>query len=138
MTIVFDMSAAIQLDERRGEASSGKFPPQVRAGNSNSGGGGMDDILRRLGIMESAVFDVREQVSGIAATIPHLATKTDVSKISEVVSGIAATIPHLATKADVNAMQGNISTLEVRLIRWMIATAIASTGLILTITKFVH
>jgi hypothetical protein len=91
----------------------------------------MDDILRRLGIVESAVFEVRERVSGIAAVIPHLATKTDVSKISEVVNGIAATIPHLATKADVNAI-------EVRLLKWMVATVIACSGLIFTITKFVH
>ncbi len=138
LTIVFAMSAAIQLNECRGEASSGKFPSQVRAGDSNSDGGGMDDILRRLGIVESAVFEVRERVSGIAAVIPHLATKTDVSKISEVVNGIAATIPHLATKADVTAVQGNISALEVRLLKWMVATVIACSGLIFTITKFVH
>jgi hypothetical protein len=145
MTIVSAMGAAIKLNECYDEHSGEKLPPRVRAGNSNRGGGSVDEILKRLGTVESAVSDIREQVSGIAAIIPHLATKTDVSKISEVVSGIAATIPHLATKADLNAvrgeisaMLGNISALEVRLLKWMVPTVIASAGLIFTITKFVH
>jgi hypothetical protein len=70
------MSAAIQLNECRGEASSGKFPSQVRAANSNGGGGDMDDVLKRLGAVESSVLEMRQQVSGIAATIPSLATKS--------------------------------------------------------------
>ena len=131
MTKVFNMSAAIQLTERRDEASSGNFPSQVLAANSNSGGGGMDDILRRLGTVESAVFEVREQVNGIAATIPHLATKADLSEIREEVSGIAAVIPHLATKADVRAVETSI-------IKWLVPTAIAIAGLAFSIAKFVH
>ena len=131
MTKVFNMSAAIKLNECRGEASSGKFPSQVLAANSNSGGGGMDDILRRLGTVESAVFEVREQVNGIAATIPHLATKADLSEIREEVSGIAAVIPHLATKADVRAVETSI-------IKWLVPTAIAIAGLAFSIAKFVH
>jgi hypothetical protein len=131
MTKVFNMSAAIKLNECRGEASSGKFPSQVLAANSNSGGGGMDDILRRLGTVESAVFEVREQVNGIAATIPHLATRADLSEIREEVSGIAAVIPHLATKADVRAVETSI-------IKWLVPTAIAIAGLAFSIAKFVH
>ena len=91
----------------------------------------MDDILRRLGTVESAVFEVREQVSGIAATIPHLATKADLSEIREQVSGIAAAIPHLATKADVRAVETSI-------IKWLVPTAIAIAGLAFSIAKFVH
>jgi len=60
MTKVFNMSAAIKLDECYDETS---------------GGGNVDDILDRLGRVESTVSEIREQVSGIAATIPHLATK---------------------------------------------------------------
>jgi hypothetical protein len=131
MTKVFNMSAAIKLNECRGKASSGKFPSQVLAAKSNSGGGGMDDILRRLGTVESAVFEVREQVNGIAATIPHLATKADLSEIREQVSGITAVIPHLATKADVRAVETSI-------IKWLVPTAIAIAGLAFSIAKFVH
>lgn len=160
MAKVINMSAAIKLNECRGEASSGKFPSLVPPANSNGGGGGMDDILRRLGAVESAVFEVREQVIGIAATIPGLATKTDVGdvrvEVSELrgeVRSIAATLPHLATKADLSAEIGSvradlkseigsvraaISALETSIIKWLIATVIAATGLGVAIEKFVH
>jgi hypothetical protein len=117
LTIVFDMNAAIQLNECRGEASSENFPSQVRAANSNGGGGDMDDILNRLGAVESSVSEIREQVIGIAATIPTLATKADigdvrleVSELRAEVRGIAAVIPHLATKADLSAEIGSVRT----------------------------
>jgi hypothetical protein len=138
MTKVFNMNAAIQLTECYDEPSGEKLPPRVRAEDSNSYGGNVDEVLKRLDKLESSVLETREQVIGIAATIPSLATKDDLSEIREQVSGIAATIPHLATKADVTAMQGNISDLEIRLLKWMVATVIASAGLIFTITKFVH
>ena len=93
MTKVFNMSAAIKLDECYDETSCG---------------GNVDDILERLGRVESTVSEIREQVSGIAATIPHL-----------------------ATKADVNAI-------EIRLVRWMIATALTTGGLVLTFAKLVR
>ena len=156
MTIVTSMGAAIKLDECYDEPSGERLPPRARAENSNSYGGNVDEILKRLGTVESAV-------TGIAAITPHLATKADIHgvrvEVSELraevrgiaaelkadVGGIAAIIPHLATKADlnavrgeINAMQGNMSALEVRLLKWMVPTVIASAGLIFTITKYVH
>jgi predicted membrane protein len=80
---------------------------------SGSGGGGVEDILKRLGNVEA-------QVSAIPAIIPHLATKADV-----------ADIPQLATKADVAA-------LETAIIKWIIATVLASAALAFTIAKLVH
>lgn len=53
----------------------------------------MDDILRRLGVVESSVTEIRAQVSGISATIPHLATKADVSAIeAAIIKWIIATV----------------------------------------------
>jgi len=120
----------------------------------------MDDVLKRLGAVESSVLEMRQQVSGIAATIPSLATKSDVGdmrvEVSELrgeVRGIAATIPHLATKADLSAEIGSvradlkseigsvraaIGALETSIIKWLIATVIAATGLGVAIEKFVH
>ena len=161
MTIVRAMSAAIKLNECYDEPSGEKLPPHARAENSNSYGGNVDEILKRLDKVESSVLETREQVIGIAATIPSLATKTDIgdvrlevselraevrgvaaiipslatkadlSEIREQVNGIAAVIPHLATKADVKA--GETST-----IKWLVATAIAIAGLAFSIAKFVH
>ena len=68
----------------------------------------MDEVLKRLGAVESTVSEIRTQVSAIAATLPYL-----------------------ATKADVNAIQNTT-------IKWTIATIIATTGLIFAIVRFVR
>jgi hypothetical protein len=82
---------------------------------SGSGGGGVEDILKRLGNEETLVSELKAQVSAILAIIPHLATKTDVADL----------------KADMAAM-------ETAIIKWIIATVLASAGLAFTIAKFVH
>ena len=40
----------------------------------------MDDVLKRLGLVESSVSEIRTQVTGIAAVLPHLATKSDLTE----------------------------------------------------------
>ena len=82
---------------------------------SGSGGGDVEDILKRLGNVETLVSELKAQVSAILAIIPHLATKTDVADL----------------KADMAAM-------ETAIIKWIIATVLASAGLAFTIAKFVH
>jgi hypothetical protein len=146
------MNAMAELDECRDEISGERYPPRVRVGKSNSGGGGMDDILKRLGAVETAVSETKVQVGAIAATLPHLATKDDVTavrvEISDVrvevaevgtqVAGIAAVMPHLATKADLAAVRLEVAELGEKLIKWLIATGIATAGLVLTAMKFAH
>jgi hypothetical protein len=83
-------------------------PQHVHAVNTNSGGGNVEDILKRLGVLESAVSDIREKVSGITATIAHLATKKDVSD------------------------------LETTIIKWIIATVLTTAALVLGIVKVYH
>ena len=82
---------------------------------SGSGGGDVDDILKRLGNVEIHVSELRSQVSAILAIIPHLATKADVADV----------------KADVAAV-------ETVIIKWIVATVLASAALAFTIAKFVH
>jgi hypothetical protein len=159
LTIVFGMSAAIQLNECYDEPSGEKIPPHARAENSNNYGGNVDDeILKRLDKVESAVSETREQVIDIAATIPHLGTKTDIKdvrvEISELrteVRSIAVTIPHLATKADLKTEVGalraemkgvelslasKIEAVQVSLVKWIIAIVLSSAGLAATIARF--
>ena len=95
----------------------------------------MDEVVKRLGAVETAVSETKVQV---AATLPHLATRDDVRavrvEVAEVraeVRAIAAILPHLATKADVNAIEN-------ARIKWTIATIIATAGLTIAIVKFVH
>lgn len=123
-------------------------PPNVPVGaGAGSGGGNMDDVLRRLGVLESDVSVIKTEVAGIAAQIPHLSTKA-------VVDGMAAQLPNLATKADLMAVKAEVAgiaaqipylstraqigDLKASIIQWMVGTAIAIAALVLTIDKFVH
>ena len=95
----------------------------------------MDDILRRLGSVEKSVGDLRSQVDVIAGATPHLATAAAISglesKLTSKIDGIAAVIPHLATTAALYELKSD-------LIKWMIATVLATSGTVFTIAKFVH
>ena len=75
----------------------------------------LDDILRRLGTLET-------DVSGI---------KTDVSSMKSDLSGIKAQLPYLAAKSDVSDMKASM-------IQWMVGTMITVTALAFTIAKLIH
>ena len=51
------------------------------AAGPGSGGGDVEDILRRLGNVETCVVDLKTQVAFIAANMPHLATAKSVSDL---------------------------------------------------------
>ncbi len=116
-------------------------------GSGGNGGGYMDDVLRRLGVVESGVAGLREDVSAIKSTY---ATKADLNELKADVNAIKATLPHLATKADINATEAEINlvraemnlfradvnALETRVIRWMVGTAIATASMAFTLAKF--
>ncbi len=89
---------------------------------SSSGGGDVEDILKRLGNVEIHVSEWRSQVSAILAIIPHLATKADVADVRTAVGQV---------KVDVAAV-------ETAIIKWIVATVLASAALAFTIAKFVH
>ena len=82
----------------------------------------MEDILRRLGNVETHVSELKSQVSAVLAIIPHLATKVDVADVRTAVGQV---------KADVAAV-------ETAIIKWIVATVLASAALAFTIAKFVH
>ena len=134
----------------------------------------MDEVLKRLGVVETVVSEtkvqvaatlphlatrddvravrvevaeVRAEVRAIAAVMPHLATKADLKDVKTEVGAIAAVIPHLAMKTEVGAIaaviphlatKADLAELSEKLIKWLIATGIATTGLIATAMKFVH
>jgi hypothetical protein len=81
--------------------------PTPKVGGTSGGDGGMDDVLKRLGNVESNVSDIRAKVSGLEASLPHLATKADVSNSA------------------------------LKIIGWMIGTTIALTTLAFTIARYV-
>jgi hypothetical protein len=93
---------------------------------SGSGGGGVEDILKRLGSVEGHVAELRSQVSGIVAVIPHLATKADVMDLKSELS------------AAVGIAKSDLAAAETAIIKWIVATVLASAALAFTIAKFVH
>lgn len=117
----------------------------------------MDNTLARIGALETAVSDIRIQVTAISAT---MATKDDIatptagqSSIKEDVSSLKATIPHLATKADlektiggvrgeVQAVRSDLMAMESKIIRWVVTTTLSAvavcSGIAFSLAKFVH
>jgi hypothetical protein len=122
------MAEVVEFDDCPAEISGENDYRSRRphAGRSGSEGGDMDDILKRLGAIESSVSGLRAEVSAIAAIIPHLATKGDIGDLRS------------ETRTDIGLLRAELSGLETRVIKWMIATVLSSTSLAFTIAKFVH
>jgi hypothetical protein len=138
---------AIVIDE---ECLRGKAAASQRAGRA--GGGTMDDILRRLSVVESSVAVIRADVCAINAVLPHLATQSRLSeaegslnvKISSLEGSLTARINAVegSLNARINAVEGSltakISDLEASLIRWVVGTGIAVGSLAFAVAKFVN
>ena len=113
----------------------------------------MDDVLRRLGVVESLQAKTLSAVSALEVIVPHLATKADLKALDAIIPHLAtkadikaldAVIPHLATKADINStradinsVKADINALETKIIRWLVGTLIGSVSAAFTIAKFV-
>jgi hypothetical protein len=90
-------------------------PPARRATDSSSADGSGDGG----GNVEASISELKSQVSAILAVVPHLATKTDL----------------MASVADLRA---SVAAVETAIIKWIIATTLATGGLAFTIAKLVH
>jgi hypothetical protein len=103
-----------------------EYSPRGTVSNSSvgsgSGGGDVEDILKRLSNVEAHVSELRTQVSAILAIIPHLATKADVADV----------------RAELGQLKADVAAVETRIIKWIVATMLASAALAFTIAKFVH
>ena len=121
---------------------------------SENGGGGVDDILRRLGNVES-------EVHGISTVMPHLATKADLKaeigqvrveianvrgeiagvrvEVAEVRVEIAEVRGEIAeVKTAVAEVRTEVASMETKIIKWTIATVLTTAGLAFSLAKFVH
>lgn len=103
-----------------------------------------DDVPKRLSAVESQLSDLRVQVSGIAAQMPHLATKADLGKLeaqmkadmgnlrSEIKEDIGS------VRAEIGSVRAEIANQTTSLVKWMVGTYIAIAGLAFAIARFVH
>ena len=101
---------------------SPRNPVSNSSAGSGSGGGDVEDILKRLGNVETHVSELRSQVSAILAIIPHLATKADVADV----------------RAGVGQVKADLAAVQTVIIKWIVAAMLASSALAFTIAKFVH
>jgi hypothetical protein len=77
----------------------------------------MDDVLKRLGAVESSVSDIKAEVSGLTATVAHLATKTDVSQVE-------------------SSLIERIVGMENSLIKWLVGTLIAAVSMAFVVARY--
>jgi hypothetical protein len=91
-------------------------PPNIPvAAGAGSGGGDMDDVLRRLGMLEGDVSVIKTEVAAMAAQLPNLATKADVEAVKTEVAGIAAQLPNMASKEDLMAVKVEVDGIAAQL-----------------------
>ena len=86
----------------------------------------MDDILKRLGNVESHVSELRSQVGGFLTVVPHLGTKADVADLKAAIND------------DFGDVRAAMASMETRIIKWIVAAVLTSDTLAFTIAKFVH
>ena len=48
----------------------------------------MDDVLKRLHTVKQTVSEIRANVAGLTAVVPHLATKADIAEVKTAVSSV--------------------------------------------------
>ena len=98
------MAGVVELDECSPEISDDNNYPRRRPRGADCGGS-VEDILKRLGAVESSISEIKVQT----AVIPQLATKSDVAELKGEISAINARIPQFATKSDLAELKAEIS-----------------------------
>jgi len=114
-----------------GHSSRGTEP--ILSVDSGSGGGDVEDILKRLGSVETHVLELRSQVSAILAVIPHPATKAHVVDVRTSVAELRADL-----SAAVGFARADLAVFRTTIRNWAVAAVLASAALAFTIAKFVH
>lgn len=138
------MSDAISIGMRQNSVAGIRFAGSQNAGGIGGGSGGdMDDVLRRIGNVETQIGGLAVQVGSLTTKVDVITTKVDglstkldvlteqVAGVTAQVSGITAQIPHLARKEDVLHV-------EIAMLRWLIGTIIAAMSLVFVIARFVQ
>jgi Mg2+ and Co2+ transporter CorA len=116
-----------------GVAGSNRFRSRAAASLERGAGDGgdMDDVLKRLGVVEASVADIRVQLGAVTAVLPHLATKADLTSVKTEIKEEVRSV-----RAEVQTLRADMHSLETSIVKWIIGTAIATTAVALSIAKF--
>jgi hypothetical protein len=108
----------------------------------------MDDVMKRLGVLERDMSDLKVQVGSIAAQLPHLATKAEIGDLKAMTSAeigglramTSAEIGGLraTTSAEIGDLRAAISEAKTSIVQWVVGTTIAAAGIAFAIAKLVH
>ena len=140
------MASVIDTERFRGKVAASQ-------GSGGDGGGGVDDILRRLGVVEAGVVAVSGDVRDIKSILPTLATRVELEAVRGDVREIKAVVATLATKAELEALRGDVGKMKERMshfatkaeiseihagmIKWAVVTIVTCNAAAISIAKFV-
>jgi hypothetical protein len=95
------MASMIDTERVRGKAAASQ-------GTGGGGGGSVDDTQKRLGIIETAIAEIKAILVGLAtkAELQQFRgeTKAELEKVRGDIREISATLPHLATKEEIKSL----------------------------------
>ena len=95
---------AIGADRFRSRAAAS---PESGAGS----GGHVDDISKRLGVVETSVAEIRVKLDTV---LPHLATKADIQSVRVEISSVRAEIG--TVRVEVGSVRADMNAMETRLV----------------------
>ena len=93
----------------------------------------MDDILKRLGTVESSVFSLAGDVREIKGVLQSLATKSEVEKLRTEVQAMRADLG-----TEIQKVRTEMATYASSVIKWIVGTMMASTALAFSAAKLFH
>ena len=93
----------------------------------------MDDILKRLGTVESSVFSIAGDVREIKGVLQSLATKSEVEKVRVEVQAVRTDLG-----TEIQKVRTEIAMYASSVIKWLVGTMIASTTLAFAAARLFH
>ena len=101
----------------------------------------MDDILKRLGVVEAAVVAQSGDVREVKGHLPHLATKADVQAVRVEVAEVRVEVSRVegTLTAHLNKVEGAVGGIKAEIqaqfkwIKWFVAAALAVCSLAIAI-----
>jgi hypothetical protein len=97
----------------------------------------VDDVMKRLGVLERDMSELKVQVGTIAAQLPHLATKAEIGDLKAMTSAQIGDLKAM-TNAQIGDLKAAISEAQTSIVQWVVGTTIAAAGIAFAIAKLVH